>query len=277
MEESAGLAKNDGASEASADLRCIWCGRPSGPGEPPEHIVPEAIGCPENMVLVSGEVCAACNHGLAHLDQALIDDLEVYAYVAGVPRKKGPPAIHSHGNVSGEVKNGHATTHFNMGPAHVDLPNGRKLSGFKGRARDINARFSQQGNTATVEFEVSFGRSPKVARALVKMAAEYFCWSLGRDEAARMIVGAVADFVLHGKGDKPVILGAPDTTKYQHSFGHIGKHDGDWFCSFRLAHFEVVVDLGAGRRVFDTMAPRLHQNLGPTGWTTLPPEAYTGD
>lgn len=256
--------------------RCIWCGLPSASDQPPEHIVPEAIGCPKDMVLVNGEVCGPCNHGLAHVDQALIDDLEVFAFMAGVPRKKGPPAIHSHGNFRGTVKDGHASTYFNMDPTPVELPNGQQLSGFKGRPRDVNASLTRSGNIATVEFGVSFGRSPKVARALVKMAAEYFCWVRGREEVANIIAGPVADFVRAGKGDKPVILGAPDPTKYEHRFGSIGKEGDDWFCGFRLAHFEVVVDLGPGRRVFDVMAPRLHKNLGRAGWTTLPPEAYVG-
>jgi hypothetical protein len=258
------------------DLRCIWCGQPSGPEQPPEHIVPEAIGCPEDLVLTQGEVCGDCNNKLAHLDQALIDDLEIYAFMAGVPRKKGPPAIHSHGNLRADVKNGHAATYINMDRAPTVMPDGRRLAGFKGQPRDIAATFTREGMTGTVEFDVRFGKSPKVARALVKMAAEYFCFTMGRDEAARLIVGAVADFVRFGKGDKPIILGAPDPSKYQHVFGSVGREGGDWFCGFRLAHFEVVVDLGPGRRVFDVMAPRLHKNLGRTGWTTLPPEAFVG-
>jgi hypothetical protein len=34
----------------------------------------------------------ACNNGLAHLDQAVIDDFDLFAFISGIPRKRGRPA-----------------------------------------------------------------------------------------------------------------------------------------------------------------------------------------
>jgi hypothetical protein len=90
-----------------------------------------------------------------------------------------------------------------------------------------------------------------------------------------MIAGPVADFVRAGKGERPIILGGSDETKYQHHFGYIGKlGDSGWFCVFRLAHFDVMVDLSPERAVFDEMSSRMYKSLGGTGWTTLPPDAF---
>lgn len=62
--------------ETAADLStCIWC-RQSVKDRIPEHIIPEAIGCPDGMVLDRGEVCGECNHRLAKLDRVLADTSE---------------------------------------------------------------------------------------------------------------------------------------------------------------------------------------------------------
>jgi len=258
-------------------FRCIWCGDSTTGHEPPEHVVPEAIGCPEDFVLRNGEVCASCNHGLAHLDQALIHDLEVYALLAGVPRKRGRGAkVSSYGNLQAEVKDSHANFFFNMDPVPVTLDSGKQLPGFRGRERDIRASIAVDGSTATIEFPLEFGRSPKVARALVKLGAEYLCWAIGRDVAADVIAGPIADFVLRGAGYRPVILTGADWSKYQHRFEHIGRVDGQgWYVYFRLAHSEVIVDLSSDLAAFRTMAPHLYETLGPKGWTTLPLDAVS--
>jgi hypothetical protein len=257
-------------------VRCIWCGESSGPGEPLEHIVPEAIGCPKDLILSKGEVCGRCNHGLAHLDQALVADFEVFAMMAGVPRKGGrPAAISSYGNLRTNSKNGHVEYHFNMGPGNTTMPNGQTLPPFRGRPRDVNATFTREGGQATIGFGVEFGASPKVARALVKMGAEYFCWVQGRELASQVIQGPVADFVRTGKGARPVILGNPDKTKYEHRFGQIGRvGEQGWYCLFRLAHFDVMVDLGPDQAAFDKWAEEMYRCFGREGWTTLPPAAF---
>lgn len=262
---------------APETFRCIWCGAATTGHEPPEHIVPEAIGCPEDFVLRNGEVCASCNHGLAHVDQALVHDLEVYALMAGVPRKRGRGAkVSSYGNLHAEVKKGHADFFFNMDPTPVTTNSGKQLSGFRGRERDVRTSFAVDGATATIKFSLEFGRSPKVARALVKLGAEYLCWAMGRDIAANVITSPIADFVLRGIGYRPVILGGADKSKYGHCFGHIGKIDDQgWYCHFRLAHSEVIIDLSPDLIAFRKMAPQLYETLGPKGWTTLPVDAVS--
>lgn len=258
-----------------AELRCIWCTESSGPEQSPEHIVPEALGCPEALILRRGEVCGRCNNGLAHLDQSLIDDLEFCTLRAGVSRKKGrPPAVYSYGNVHAEVKNGHLSVHINMNSKPVLTHDGKTLAGYRGRPRDVAAQLTRVGALATVNFDVSFGKSPKVARALVKMGAEYFCSVYGRDHASTIIAGPVADFVREGKGERPVIFGAVSDKQYLNHFGAIGKvGETGWYCVFRLAVFEIVVDLGPDRIAFNEMSNRLYRKFGTTGWSTLPPEA----
>jgi hypothetical protein len=237
--------------------------------------VPEAIGCPEDLVLRAGEVCGSCNHGLAHIDQALVNDLEVFALMAGVPRKRGRPAkVSSYRNLQAEIRDGHTSFFFNMDPTTALINPNRRVPGFRGGSRDVRAQFQRTGNTATITFPLEFGRSPKVARALVKLGAEYLCWAAGHERAAQAIAGPITDFVVRGIGDRPVILFGSDLTKYQHHFGHIGAIDGSGlYCAFRLAHFHVMVDLSRDLLAFERIAAHLYVTLGTVGWSTLPPSA----
>lgn len=258
-----------------APVRCIWCGVLADGREPCEHIVPEAIGCPDGLVLDHGEVCARCNHGLAHLDQALAQDLELYAFMAGVPRKGGkPPSITSHGNVRAELVDGKQEWHFNMGTTPVVGPKGSTLPGFRGRERDLRADFSTDGTLGRIDFKAEFGRNPKVARALVKMATEYLCFVAGPHVAADTARGVIAEFVCKGRGYRPVLLHTPDETKYEHEFGTVQKVSPKGYaCHFRLAHSYFAVDLSPELSAFAAWAQSLYVDRGGKGWTTLPLDA----
>lgn len=64
------------------------------------HIIPEALGCPENLVLRNGEECKNCNNRLAYIDRALIDSFDVLRFHVGQPTKKGkPPQVTGRPNV----------------------------------------------------------------------------------------------------------------------------------------------------------------------------------
>jgi len=256
---------------------CIWCSKPVEGSQPKEHIVPEAIGCPEGFVLSDGEVCGPCNNRLAHLDQSLSADLEVFAMMAGVPRKHGrPPEISSFGNLRAEVRSGQPEWYFNMGPGSLTTQSGRSVPPFRGRDRDVRANIEIQGKVATIDFPFSFGTSPKTARALVKIAGEYLCLQRGREAASETLQGPVADFVCFGKGERPIILSGFDKSKYQHRFDQIWRSEkGGYFCPFRLAHFEVGVDLSSDCSSFASVSQEMYRQYGPKGWTTLPPGAFS--
>jgi hypothetical protein len=66
---------------------CFWCGDLCDGTQPPEHVIPEALGSPEGAVL--SDVCKGCNHGtLAGLDHALVASLDIVRWQAGVPTKR---------------------------------------------------------------------------------------------------------------------------------------------------------------------------------------------
>lgn len=254
---------------------CIWCRRPTSSNEPVEHIVPHAIGCPEDFILTNGEVCAACNNGMGHLDQALVQDIEVYAALAGVPNKAGRTSrISGFGNMRADIEGDGLVYRFNMERHPVEIRPGVMLAGYRGKPRDVDAEMRVENGQAEIVFGLEFGVSPKVARALVKLGAEYVCWTLGREIAADAIQGAVADFVLRGNGYRPVVLFAGDKDKYEHVFGTILQTEkGHYCCIFRLAHMHVMVDLTPDVSAFPAFAEALYKDHGRECWTTLPPDA----
>lgn len=258
-------------------LYCIWCGQMTSANEPVEHIVPHAIGCPEDLILTNGEVCGTCNNNMGHLDQALVQDLEVYAAIAGVPNKAGRTSrISGFGNLRADDLGDGLVYHFNMEPHPVEIRPGVMLAGYRGKPRDIKAKMKAENGRAEITFGMEFGVSPKVARALVKLGAEYLCWQLGRDIAAEVIRGPVADFVLRAAGYRPVVLFAADKEKYEHVFGNILQTpQGHYACCFRLAHSHVMVDLTPDVSAFPVFAEALYQQHGGESWTTLPPDAVS--
>lgn len=77
---------------------CIWCLKPSTDSDK-EHIFPEALGCPPELMLPGHAVCRKCNNDLAHLDLAVIDDFDFSRFLYGIPRKKNrPPEISGRGD-----------------------------------------------------------------------------------------------------------------------------------------------------------------------------------
>ena len=66
---------------------CIWCLN-EFECLSTEHGIPEALGCPEDLVL-RNVMCVNCNNALGTVDQALLKQFEVVTVVYGVPRKGG--------------------------------------------------------------------------------------------------------------------------------------------------------------------------------------------
>jgi HNH endonuclease len=64
-------------------LPCIWCTKLNA-STAVEHIIPEALGCPNGFVLKDGAVCESCNNNLGHLDQAVLDEFDMLVFLAGV-------------------------------------------------------------------------------------------------------------------------------------------------------------------------------------------------
>ena len=99
--------------------RSTWC-RTLNSSTALEHIVPEALGCPRQLVFSDGTICQRCNNTLGHVDKAVIDDFDVVTFWYGVERKGfGNPSILSRGNLTCHYAKGEKLITLNMAPGET--------------------------------------------------------------------------------------------------------------------------------------------------------------
>ena len=125
---------------------CIWCTK-ANQDLAEEHIIPDALGCPSDLVLRKGKVCQSCNNRLGHLDRAVVDEFDMVAFHENIPRKGGKaPAIHSRGNVVATRCSTGSVMTFNMEKHSVKAHCGTTVGAYGKSTRNIKARLSVTGN-----------------------------------------------------------------------------------------------------------------------------------
>jgi hypothetical protein len=176
---------------------CMWCGEPTKGTL--EHILPESLGCPPDFVLKAG-VCASCNNGLGHVDQALLHEFELIACLAGVPRKGGgPPAIHSWAAIAATRTASGPEWHLNAGPQVIPAL-GKNLAAAKPSNGISNVQFKTGDGIGKVTFDQAFGKHPKFVRAIYKVAFGALAYFEGLDAACAAKYDPVRAFVKKGEG-----------------------------------------------------------------------------
>lgn len=250
---------------------CIWCLNESI-GNHVEHIVPEALRCPDDFFLTNKEICEGCNNGLGHIDQAVIDDFDFSAFMAGIPRKRGkPPIISSRGNVRGTVGKNGPEISFNMESHAVVDHTGTVLPGFRKRERDVNAQLAQSENQGKVDFSIEFGRRKKFIRGIYKIAFSALTYFVGVSETRKQKYNGIRQYVKKGKGTRHIILGGAERSGYYHSFKPPWVSEfGDYTMQFVLCGVTFIVDLSENEMHYPRyklMAERLFED---EQWTYLP-------
>lgn len=250
---------------------CIWC---KGVGLPSalEHIIPEPLGCPEGFVLSNGEVCRSCNNGLAHLDQAVVEDFDFLSFMAGVPRKKGrPPTIRSRGNVIGTTGPAGREISISMERYSVNAHDGSTLAPFGKSSRNIDATFERDGQMAKTSFSVPFGQNSKFLRGAVKIAFSSLAYFLGSDTALAENFDPIRCYVREGKGERRILLTSSTDDGYINRVWSPWKSEsGDYAVTFRLACVEFCVDLSPRMDLLPELEQKMIQMYGKSGWTSLP-------
>lgn len=251
--------------------QCIWCKEFGNPTSE-EHIVPEALGCPPGFVLTNGEVCGICNNKLAVLDRALIGDLDIVAFRAGVPRKRSrPPRIDSRGNMVGYFTASGPVTAINMDPRSVTTPEGVLVGAFGKSDRNVRATLERTDDTAKVSFEVKIGSSPLFARGTHKIALNSIAYFLGRDVALDPQLDPVREYVRNGTGNRRILAFVSRDTEYRNAVWTPYRHKDGLSVVVRLAMVEFAVDLSPSQSAIPVLMAELERTHGKSGWSLLPP------
>lgn len=252
---------------------CIWCLKPIRKGSE-EHVLPDALGCPPHLILPIG-VCMACNNGLGHVDQALIRQFEIAAFVKGVRRKKGkPPAINMWAPLKGRYVDGKPEIHLNAGPQTVQtfghqLPAASAANGIT----KVNFDVPAVGDQATITFSQEMGREPKLARALLKIALGSVAIHWGLERARHPRFDVVRAFVKKGVGHFDILMTEGQAGCDQHVTAPLLRQ-GDEYPMFEITLFGIalVVDTDPAQAGLAALREAFEQD-GAATWTILPKAA----
>lgn len=252
---------------------CIWCLTEGAPSST-EHIIPEALGCPKDFVLTGGIVCKSCNNAVAHLDRAVIDDFEMMAYLANVPRKGGRPALaRSRGNLIATRGRSGPEISINMDPKATLAHDGTTSGAFGKSRRNVNATLTKEGSIGRVSFATTIGEDPKFVRGITKIAFSSFTYFEGAGAALDERFAAVRAFVRDGVGQRPVLMMASEDPAYKNEAWPPYKSEtGDYSVTFRLAAAEFLVDLSPELSLSSRFSDELNKK-NIQNWTWLPPRS----
>lgn len=250
---------------------CIWCKTPNN-SKAIEHIIPEALGCPDEFIFSDGTVCERCNNKLGHIDRAVIDEYDLILFQHGVPRKKGrSPAVRSRGNFIADYdQEGKKFMAINMNRDSVEGPDGSKIAGFKNSERNVNGSFEPIGKAGRISYSITFGKPKKFRRGIVKIAFSSIAYFLGSNQLLSSEYDGIRRFVKSGYGDRPILLTKNDDLNFKNQVWSPFERDDFYGVTFRLGPVEYFVDLSPDGNFFDELLDMKKRQSGDDSWTYLP-------
>jgi len=259
---------------------CFWCPQICDGTQPPEHVIPEALGAPDGAVL--SDVCKGCNHGtLAGLDQALVASLDIVRWMAGVPNKRGEPSgIATRSNLFAEnTKDEGRVAYVNMGPGDVTLPSGRVLKAPTRAPNSVAANIKVEGREAEINGRAMMLHHPDCSRGLHKIAVESIAltvgktsgWAAGRAAARDPSLENARRYVMEGGAPRIVFYAAdgPEPA-YRHALRLPFEAPEGHVVEFLLCGIRFTVDLTPEQTRVPYLKKCFEALRGNTGWTWLP-------
>lgn len=185
---------------------CIWC-KTDYPSLSIEHAIPEALGCPPELVL-ENVACAECNNALGKVDHALLKQFEIFSVMLGVRRKgKRRPTIDSWSAITSEHRADGNHIYLNGGPGVVEA-NGKRLRPAK-KSNGIKDTWVKP-EEGKMGFSQQFGNDPLFLPSLYKIGLNLVAFHFGAATAASSGYDHVRAFV-RSKVNAPFLNAAMDT------------------------------------------------------------------
>lgn len=250
---------------------CIWC-KKKVHRLTVEHIIPEPIGCPDGFLLKGGEVCINCNNGLAHLDMAIIEELDIPRFMAGVNRKRNrPPVINTRGNLVGKYSDEGKTFILNMENNPVQHIDGTTIGAYGKSERNIKAILKKKGGVAHISFSTTIGKNPKFIRGIYKIAFESAIYFLGTNIFLEEKYDNIRSFVRQGHPQRNILYCCCSDTNYRNDIKSPKRRNEDeYIIQFRLGFINFIVDLSPNETLFLILRSKATELWGEKGWGYLP-------
>jgi hypothetical protein len=257
---------------------CIWCGA-SDNRAPPEHIVPECLGCPPGAIFTDGEVCGDCNNRLSRLDNVLCDGFDLLRLAFRQPgKRRRPPAIAGRPNARTTNRDGEHRFEINFGPDDQITRSGRRLKAPINDLASIQGDVAQDGDIVRATYRAHMFYQRDFTRGIYKIALEAIALFLGCDAARSTELDWVRTAVLNPEADPPRCLidlnsGTFETRTFSHQlFSPYKPNDGSpgFAVAIRLFNVEFTADCTPSQSLLGFMlglrefAPAAHK------WRVLP-------
>ncbi len=216
-------------------------------------------------------MCRSCNNGLAHLDQAVIDDFDMAAFLANVPRKGGrPPVVKGRGNLVATRGRCGLEISINMDPVTNVAHDGSALGAFGRSRRNVKASLVRNRNTVRVSYSTPIGQNPKFVRGITKIAFSSFAYFQGPEIALQEQFSPVRAFVRNGIGKRPVLMMFGEDTRYSNrAWPPYESETGEYTITFRLAAAEFLVDLSPTLSLSILFEKKLAEVCDEKSWTWM--------
>ena len=262
---------------------CIWCLKPSGTNAPPEHIYPQACGCPDTFVLRDGEVCKDCNHRLATVDKAIVNNFEAILLMMNIPRSDGKARrLVSYSNMDASMRPGEEPKiRIDVKHTHAEVPPGTVLTKNAPGKRSIKLWVEKMhGDMPEFKLQTEFRHDKKFSRGLHKIALEIVALTAGREFACDSQFNEVRSFALKGDGNRYSLLsgvkGPLATEDWEQVISSIEAPppsvtaNGELVVWFRLGPVRFLVDLSPGQTMLPIFVKAALAQYGPDGWGYAP-------
>ncbi len=188
---------------------CIFCKQDSSKSKSREHVIPESMGCPENLFLERGIVCDDCNNGeLSKLDEDLQECFSIQKLLDIQKNKEGRPTKVKESNFYAENNNGDISIYLNVNNPPEKIKEGvviKSLNKNNGIISNIKMQTSEEGK-ATISFSQNLNVHKQVKRALHKIAFEYYCLCKGVDSELDEKFDSVRNYIIRGIGERHVLM-----------------------------------------------------------------------
>lgn len=246
--------------------RCIWCLR-EHPDSAIEHVIPQAVGCPPDLVLRDGEVCRPCNSHLGvRVDVALVHNFEQMLAIAELQATgKTHRRLAGIGNMQiSDMPSGQHVA-FSMGSTAIVDEAGTRVGPLRRDRRHATATFRDLGNgQGEISGEIAFIHDDRFSRALHKIALELLVFTPTPDIVYESRFDLIRDYVMRGVGTRRVVMAYTEHDWKARKQQVILSPDGGVTAEFLFCGCVFFVDLSPQQTFF----PRLEA-------TTLRGTVYT--
>jgi hypothetical protein len=253
-------------------MKCIYCLKQHN-SKSIEHVIPEAIGCPENAILQNGEVCSKCNNELGHnIDMHLKDAFDFLLFNCNISRKKHRfPVVASRGNLFAEYINGKPNVYFNTGNKSVLTGSQKKLVAYNpSNKRHVKIDYYRNGNEINFNFSVTIGEDIRFTRAIFKIALGSLTLQKGIDETLNQEYNNIRSFILTGSPVLYCIATSDEKPIVQNILYPLWEKEHHFIVPIRLLGMDFLCDISQGQLLYPEIFNQFKKFKGNTGWTYYP-------